>query len=462
MKENWNWNVDFSDPAYQSEFLESRARFPAMVAAWGTGKTMTALAKGMALSLQYPNNLGLVLRKNFTDLKDSTMADFERYTSLKVKAQSKSVDLPNGSRIIFHHADELSGVVQNINLGWFFIEQAEEFDSDEVFEKLGGRLRREGCFRQGFIIANTNGHNWIWRKWKNAGGEEYICDTPFDPPTGIEGVEYDGYASLTEARTHDNIKNLPEDFIVSLEVKKETAPSHYRRYVLNSWEDTDTADKLISYQDILNAVGRDLRDYDTTIKVIACDPAEFGDDKTVIYVLDGCKVIDSKVMIKKSVMETAGWIVATHRKHNTDKIIIDDIGIGAGVRASVRETLDPHNDSNLVMGYNSSRTPRDKVHYVRSRDEIYDNAAKLFKDGYVSIIDDNDLVEDLAAITYSLNSKGQMMMARKKDIKKLLGRSPDHADALVMGLWAAKIGHKRELVLVGTDEDDYDPLTFEM
>ena len=124
---------------YQHDFVMSEQRFPGMISAWATGKTMSALYKGYILSHMYPNNLGLVLRKNFTDLRDSTMNDFEEYTGGKIKMQSKSITYDNRSKILFHHADELAGVVQNINLGWFFIDQAEEI-GERVFLILQSRL----------------------------------------------------------------------------------------------------------------------------------------------------------------------------------------------------------------------------------------------------------------------------------------------------------------------------------
>ena len=52
---------------FQMDFVTSRARFPAFVAAWGTGKSMCGILKAMDLSIRYPNNLGLIVRKNFTD-----------------------------------------------------------------------------------------------------------------------------------------------------------------------------------------------------------------------------------------------------------------------------------------------------------------------------------------------------------------------------------------------------------
>ena len=444
------WDVTFTD--FQSDFLHSRARFPAMVAAWGTGKTMTALAKGMALSIKYPNNKGLVLRKEMTNLSKSTMSDFEFYTQLKIPVQSKTIVLPNGSTIIFSHADELSGVVQNINLGWFFIEQAEEFDNDEVFNLLDGRLRRKGCFCQGFIIANANGHNWIWRKWINKGSVEYLCDKEFDIED--EGERYGGYADVVQATTFDNAENLKPSFIEALKIKKETSPSHYRRFVMNSHEDVDTADKVFPYQKLLDAVDRDLRDYDDNAIVISCDPAEFGDDKTVIYVLKGLEVISSEIYGKKSLMETAGYIMKLHYQHHAEIIAIDDIGVGAGVRSRLKELNAP------VMGINSGSRATDPILYTRLRDQMWMHASQLFKDDYVSIPNDENLIEDLAAFTYGMNSKGQMLIARKRDVKKLIARSPDRGDALVMGLWCASNTKKKLPVLLGkmSAASGYDPL----
>jgi hypothetical protein len=429
-----NWEPDFLP--FQQDFFESNARFPAMVSAWGTGKTMTAIAKAMKLSLDYPNNLGVIFRKNYTDLKDSTMKDFTLYTDYRVPS-SKDVTLHNGSTIYFRHLEEIAGITQNVNLGWFFIEQAEEFESEEVFIKLRGRLRRHGVPHQGFIIANTNGHNWIWRMWKQG-----------------EDVEY----PLTEAKTYDN-PHLPQDFIDDLTKMKEDSPNHYRRFVMNSWEDTDLGDQVIAYDKILGAVDRDLRDYDGDKVIISSDPAELGGDKSVIYVFKGFGVIDYKILSKRSTMETAGWIQDFYKKYHASKIVVDADGVGVGVRDILRERNFP------VTGIKNASRPNDKLAYRRLRDEIWFKAAEVFSEDRVSIPDDKYLVEDLAIFTYSMNSQAQRVVARKKDIKKLLNRSPDRADALVYGLWeAAKTLRHRtrvEPVLVGAkQENNYDPFDY--
>ena len=266
-------NANISSKVYQDGFFTSQKRFPAMIAAWGTGKTMCAILKGYILSKAFKNNLGLIVRKNFTDLRDSTLKDFEKYTGLKVPQHTKEIHLPNGSTIMFRHGDEISGL-QNINLGWAYIEQAEEFDSDDIFQMLRGRLRRdlepdEGVWddkffrigdrykpyieavqrnkmQQCFIIANANGHNWCWQYWikkdipkikddilKELSAESNISESELMAMTSVDQYDYFG------ATTFENRENLPDSFIADLMKLKVESPEKYEQYVLNSHEAFD-------------------------------------------------------------------------------------------------------------------------------------------------------------------------------------------------------------------------------
>lgn len=410
---------------FQYDFLTSKARFPSMVAGWGTGKTMFAIMKGYNLSMEFPGNLGLVVRKNFTDLKDSTIRDFTKYTGIKVPT-SKDVKLPNGSVIMFRHMDELAGVVQNVNLGWFYIEQAEEFDTDTEFQKLRGRLRRDNVgIRQGFVIANANGHNWVWRNWINdPSSEEYHC---------------------IQATTFDNASNLQPDFIEDLKAMEKESPSNYRRYVLNSHEDIDTADRVISYDTCRAAINRYV--YYTDVKrVIACDPAEFGDDYSIIYVIENGKIVDQKAFRKKELMTTAGECVLLRRQWNASLIAVDDIGLGAGVRSRLNELGEP------VMGVNVGTKSSDGDKWRNLKAEIWMHAKKEFEDGNICLTDDEELIEQLTSVRYLVNSRGQIQIEPKKETIKRLGHSPDKADAFVLGLWALSKAEAME----GFDLEDHE------
>ena len=188
-----------------------------MESAWGTGKSLCLILRVLRLCEKYPNNLALIVRKEFTDLKDSTIKDFELYTGLKV-GSNKEVMLHNGSTIMFRHGEELN-TLQNINLGVCGIEQAEEFDDDSQWFMLFGRMRRKNVGNPSlFLIANSNGDNWISKLW------------PIDPTKRMPGYE------LYRATTFDNADVLPESFLKSLEILKVQKPTVYEQYVMNSRE----------------------------------------------------------------------------------------------------------------------------------------------------------------------------------------------------------------------------------
>ena len=103
-----NENVwDYHPTIPQAEFLQSTARFPAFIGGWASGKTLVLIAKAMELSYNIPNNLGVIFRRTFKDLSESTMADFTNKTGLKIKCvkQVYQVEFPNKSLILFHHLD---------------------------------------------------------------------------------------------------------------------------------------------------------------------------------------------------------------------------------------------------------------------------------------------------------------------------------------------------------------------
>lgn len=363
----------------------------------------------MRLSEQFPNNLGVIFRKEFTDLRDSTLKDFETYTGMRVDS-NRTARLPNGSEIMFRHMEEMANI-QNMNLGWFGIEQAEELESDDQFFKLHGRLRREGSSRQGFIIANTNGHNWIYRLWKINKDRDY---------------------PLFEANIEDARAYLPADTLASWEKLKEAKPKIYNRFVMNSWEESDTTDVIIDPADVMAATKRDLNVRPPVRRIVSCDVARYGDDKTVAYAIENGKAIAKAEWEKKSTMETVGLLTIFAKRHgDIQSFAIDEIGVGSGVVDRLREL------NHDVIAVNASEKAAGSGFYNR-RAEIYQKGADMFHDGLVQLLpDDNDLIEQLSWAKYrEIKSNGVFQVEAKEDIKKRYGRSPDNADAFLNGLWA--------------------------
>lgn len=186
--------------------------------------TLAGCLKAYTICQKYPKTRFLIGRKNYTDLRDSTINDFlELYGTNsafgKFKGgEEKKYILKNGSEILFKHLDNLQSLT-NLNLSGAWIDQAEEVAEDS-FLFVRGRLRRKGVpIRQLFITFNMEGHNWIYNYWKSK-----------DPKcVGKDPQDY----HLIEASTLANKAHLPEDYVRNLE---NLPPDLYRRYVEGSWE----------------------------------------------------------------------------------------------------------------------------------------------------------------------------------------------------------------------------------
>lgn len=395
----------------QDKFIFSESKFPAYIGAWGTGKSFALIQRGLIMSEESPKNLGVIFRREFTDLRDSTMKDFERYTGLKVSSD-RSVTLPNKSEIMFRHLEDWGGTIQNLNLGWFAIEQSDELPSEEIFMTLRGRLRRDVKRRSGFIVGNTNGHDWVYKLWKVGNG----------------GSDY----KLFEAASFDAEKYLPADTIADWRKLERDAPRVYKRFVLNSWDESDTTDVIIQGEWINKATTRKLNITPPFRRLISCDVARFGDDKTVCYAIENGKVLDKAVWEKKDTMETVGRLMLLSKKNgDVESFAVDEIGVGGGVVDRLRE-LGKH-----VIPVNASERDPGAGYYNR-RAEIYAKGADMLRDGAVELFaGDRDCAEELGWARYkTIKSSGQFQVEAKEDIKKRYGRSPDHADALLIGLWA--------------------------
>ena len=288
--------INFDMLQYQWDFYSAVNRFPGAIAAWGTGKTNLALFKGDLHSRLYKNNLGLIVRKKFTDLRDSTMKDFTKWTGKHIPQGTKEVHYANGSTVLFRHAKELSGL-QNVNLGWAYIEQAEEFPTDTQFQLLRGRLRRdlevdedywavlvEGYRKAGadipeFLqsmhdeplnqimpIANANGHNWMWKMFIKSPQKEYSC---------MQATSFDNtWLCKQKPKTIADWRQMEFD-----------SPATFKQYIMNCHDEVDL--DACYYVSIMNKKRADGTlchvDYDPSVRVHLI--LDIGLDCTAIWFL---------------------------------------------------------------------------------------------------------------------------------------------------------------------------------
>jgi hypothetical protein len=395
--------------------LLSQAKFPGLIAGIGTGKTLCLLTKIYDYCERYPGTTALIVRKEYTDLKDSTIKDFQNYFSCSV-GTDKEHKLKNGSVIMFRHADELL-VLKNLNLGIVGIEQAEEFEDDTQFQFLRDRLRQQNGaeVRPLCIIANANGHNWVWKLWIN------------NPPSS-------DYEAIT-ATTFDNERNLPKDFIEDLKKMEIEAPSHFRQYVMNSFEETEQDDFVFTWQELEEARKREYAKRDGYgLRLAGFDIARYGNDKSACVCIQQMgallwKVCHTEQWQHKDLDYTTGRILSIAAQLDSTGNIIDEDGIGAGPLDTINKGrgMDYKGFRNKSYGYEENKF------YGNPRTENVFKLKDLILKEHISLTDE-ELCSELSTLKYKFMGDGRRILVSKEEMRKEGIKSPNLADALIMAI----------------------------
>ena len=160
--------------------------------------------------------------------------------------------------------------------------------------------------------------------------------------------------------------------------------------------------------------------------ILAVDVARFGSDRTVILRRRSDNVEDIQVLRQHDTMEITGRIVAAIREHRPAEVVVDEIGIGAGVVDRLREL------GFGVRGVNVAHKAKQDEQYANLRAEGYWRLRERFVSGRISIPGDRGLIGELAALRYDYDSLGRIKIEGKDEMRKRGPPSPDLADALMM------------------------------
>ena len=215
-------SIDIDPTPKQLKYLQSITRYTCFSGGFGCGKTIAGCLRGLLISQLAPGNFGLIGRLTYPELRDTTRKTFFEicpHNWYDVKnggvwlSSENYLRLYNGSEIIFRHLDTMSEKeLLSLNLGWFFIDQAEEIQ-ESTFSILISRLRKaEVSRRYGFLACNPIPHNWIWKRFKEKPSKDF---------------------ELVEATTFEN-PYLPKDYIPSM--LELYPPEMAKRYIYASWD----------------------------------------------------------------------------------------------------------------------------------------------------------------------------------------------------------------------------------
>lgn len=168
---------------------------------------------------------------------------------------------------------------------------------------------------------------------------------------------------------------------------------------------------------------------------VGMDVAAGGRDSSVFCVIDEYGLVEWIEKFHSETQELVSTMLELNRKYKVEGALVDSTG-GYGTA-----TVDYTKNIMGTMGVNfAGASDDDNIFNVRS--QMYYDLGKTVKESYFYLPETGDSLRcrnQLSYTTYIINSRGQMQLVPKQEIAKIVGGSPDHADALVLANRARKL-----------------------
>jgi hypothetical protein len=224
------------------------------------------------------------------------------------------------------------------------------------------------------------------------------------------------------------------------------------------------SESFIPLELAFNAVGREVDRQKEPI-VIGVDVGRFGDDPSVIYPRAGQDAISWKPEIMQGLdtQATAARAAATCISLGAAAVFVDEGGVGGGVVDRLRVLRIPVFGVDFGSGADGTN-PDDGTKYANKRAEIWGAMRTWLKRGAIPDMKTGEhttLVDELIGPNYGMNTREEIQLESKKEMRKRGIPSPNVADALActfaFQVWFPPPGEKPKPTVV----DDYNPYALE-
>lgn len=253
-------------------------------------------------------------------------------------------------------------------------------------------------------------------------------------PTRTSGTFYETHTKLREHWTtlHWSCVDSPRvsrEFVEEMKLRYGEDSNAFRIRVLGEFALGDD-DVIIPLHLAEAAVDRDVALTPNLRPIWALDVARYGSDRTVLLKRTGNVVTDVGVWQGLDLMATVGRVKAQYDallpSQRPNEIMVDSIGLGAGVVDRLRELGLP------VRGINVSEAPAFGNTYLNLRTELIFRVRGWLELRTSRLPKMGELITELTSIRYSFSSTGKVKAESKDDMRKRGVRSPDIADALFL------------------------------
>jgi|TARA_Y100000015_G_scaffold40321_1_gene45096 hypothetical protein len=255
-------------------------------------------------------------------------------------------------------------------------------------------------------------------------------------PTRNTGFFYDTHNRLKENWYTMHVscidsKRVSDDFVNDMKNRYgEDSPAYHVR-VLGNFPPSES-DTVIPVALIDHAMKNDIKVHEDTVSIWALDVARQGNDSSVLCKRQGPVIHPLTVWNNLDLMQLSGAVKAEYDAMSSSKkpveIIVDSVGLGAGVLDRLRELGLP------ARGLNVSERSMQKETYINLRAELWFKCKAWLEGMDVKIPHDDRLWAELAAPRYHFTSSGKIQVESKEAMKKRGINSPDRADAVCLSL----------------------------
>lgn len=403
----------------------------------GGAKSWTGCCWVLFMAAAYPDTKWFIGREELTRLLQSTYITFgkvankygfRRDIDWKYNGQYHFIQLANGSRIDlldvkFLPRDEYYERFGSLEYTGGWLEEGGEvhFGAYDTLRSRVGRHNNDkyGILGKLFVTLNPKKnwcHNVFWK--------------PFKSKTLPENTKF------LQALVTDN-PFIDTGYIDKLRGIKDKVR---RQRLLHGNFDYDDDDKaLMDYDSITDLFVN--QHVESGEKFITGDIARFGADKTVIILWSGWRVMEIHTLYHKKTTEVAAFIRELANKYGVpmSRVVVDEDGVGGGV-------VDELSCKGFVNGSSplpEPETPKDKgkkvkPNYLNLRSQCYYRLSFRVVEKKIYILcEDYEVREMIMDEMEQVKKKDvdndkRLQVVQKKDMKEMLGRSPDYADAIMM------------------------------
>jgi len=372
-----------------------------------------------------PGSAWLVAREELSKLRDTTLLTFfkvlkefgiQKDEHYHFDAQTFTATFYNGSKVFFRELKYIPSDPEFDRIGSYDLTGAFIDECQQIHEKaisvLRGRfsvLSGEGWKTIPKCLYTCNpAKNWVYREFVKPAKEGVLREDRCFVPSLATDNPFADEAYIENLKKADKITR--------------------ERLLYGNFEYDDDEASLMRYDKITGIFTNSY--VEKGLSYITVDVARFGKDTTTIAIWSGLRAEKIIRLEKKSIIEVSNFVKDLANKHRVpySRIAVDEDGVGGGVVDQLPG----------CFGFvNNSRALNDE-NFANLKSQCYFKLAEVINSDLLYVYTDSleikeMLIEELEQVKQKdLDKDGKKSVIPKEEVKKLIGRSPDISDSLMM------------------------------